>query len=62
MTERAEPLGAPPVAVPCEVTADIEALRTSGATNMLARDVVARLAEEFGFEERARWVRLNPGL
>jgi hypothetical protein len=62
MTERAEPAGAQPVLVPREVFEGIEAVRVSGATNMLARDVVARLAEELGFMESARWIRQNPGL
>lgn len=35
----------------------IEAVRRSGLTNMLDRPAVARIAEEMGFEESARWVR-----
>jgi hypothetical protein len=62
MTERAEPVYAQPVVVPRVVFEGIEAVRASGATNMLARDVVADLAEDLGFEESAAWIRKNPRL
>ena len=44
------------VRVPKAVLDGLEAVRTSGLTNMLDRPVVARLASEFGFEEAARWI------
>jgi hypothetical protein len=37
-------------------------LRGSGLTNMLARDVVAGLAEDLGFDAAAAWIRANPGI
>lgn len=49
------------VPVPREVLEGIEAVRRSGATNMLDRPRVAELAEAIGFEAAARWVRANPG-
>ena len=53
-----------PDAIPVtrEVFEGLEAVRRSGLTNMLDRHVVARLAEEMGYEESARWVRENGGL
>ncbi|HPD17956.1 MAG TPA: DUF5049 domain-containing protein [Planctomycetota bacterium] len=45
------------VKVPKAVLDGLEAVRRSGLTNMLDRPVVAQLAEEFGFEEAARWIR-----
>jgi len=45
------------VKVPKAVLDGLEAVRKSGLTNMLHRSVVAELAEEFGFEEAARWIR-----
>jgi len=47
------------VRVPKTVLDGLEAVRRSGFTNMLDRPVVARLAEEFGFEEAARWVETH---
>jgi hypothetical protein len=47
------------IRVPREVLAGLEAVRQSSLTNMLDRPAVAELAEEFGFEEAARWVRAN---
>jgi len=44
------------VKVPKAVLDGLEAVRKSGLTNMLDRPVVAELAQEFGFEEAARWV------
>jgi len=44
------------VRVPRRVFDGLEAVRRSGLTNMFDRPVVARLANEFGFEEAARWV------
>jgi len=40
----------------------LEAVRQSGIVNMLDRPVVARLAEEFGFDEAARWIEAHRGL
>ena len=54
--------GATPVEVSREVFDGIEAIRASGATNMLARNVVLKLAGELGFEESADWMRKNPML
>jgi len=44
------------VRVPKAVLDGLEAVRRSGLTNMLARTTVADLAEEFGFDETARWI------
>ena len=46
-----------PIKIPAEVLRGIEAVRVSGATNMLDRPTVASIAEEFGFEEAAIWLR-----
>jgi hypothetical protein len=61
VTERAERVGARPVAIPREVLEGLEAVRASGLTNMLARDVVAGLAEDLGFDAAAEQIRKNPG-
>ena len=45
------------VRVPKAVLDGLEAVRRSGLTNMLDRPVVAELAEEFGFDDAARWIR-----
>jgi len=47
------------VKVPKAVLDGLEAVRRSGLTNMLDRPVVAELAEEFGFEGAARWIRTH---
>ena len=47
------------VKVPKAVLDGLEAVRKSGLTNMLDRPVVAELAEEFGFEKAARWVKAH---
>ena len=47
------------VRVPKAVLDGLEAVRTSGLTNMLDRPVVAQLAREFGFEEAARWIKAH---
>jgi len=47
------------VKVPKAVLDGLEAVRKSGLTNMLDRPVVAELAEEFGFEEAARWINTH---
>jgi len=38
----------------------IEAVRLSGATNMLDRPLVVRIAGELGFPEAARWIETHP--
>lgn len=48
------------IAVSAEVWEGINAVRQSGLTNMLDRPVVARLANELGYPEAARWVAENP--
>jgi hypothetical protein len=50
------------VPVSAEIFAGIEAVRLSGATNMLDRPVVAEIAEALGYGEAARWVRQNRNL
>jgi hypothetical protein len=47
----------PKVRVPQGVLDGLEAVRTSGLTNMLDRPVIAELAREFGFEKAARWIK-----
>ena len=47
------------VRVPKAVLDGLEAVRQSGLTNMLDRPVVARLANEFGFDRAARWVEAH---
>ena len=47
------------IRVPKHVLDGLEAVRQSGLTNMLDRPVVARLAEEMGFEGAARWVEAH---
>lgn len=44
------------ITVPREVLEGLEAVRTSGTTNMLDHPAVAKLAEVMGYEETARWV------
>jgi len=39
-----------------EVLDGLEAVRTSGLTNMLDRPVVIELARRMGFDETARWI------
>lgn len=48
-----------PVTVSREVFEGIEAVRQSGATNMLDRPRVAELAQEMGFYATAAWVLEN---
>jgi len=47
------------IRVPKGVLEGLEAVRESGVTNMLNRPVVARLAEEMGFKEAARWIETH---
>jgi len=42
-----------------DVMRGLDAVRESGLTNMLARDTVARLAREWGFEATARWIETH---
>ncbi len=50
------------IRVPKDVLDGLEAVRQSGLTNMLDWPVVARLAEEMGFETAAEWVANNKRL
>ena len=43
-----------------EVLDGLEAVRTSGLTNMLDRPVVIELARRMGFEGTARWIMTHP--
>lgn len=45
------------VPVPADVLEGLEAVRTSGKTNMLNVPMVVKLALEVGFPEAALWVR-----
>lgn len=54
---RADEKGA--VVVPRGIYEGILAVRDSGATNMLARDEVARIAEEMDHPKAAEWVRTH---
>ena len=45
------------IRIPKRVYEGLEAVRKSGLTNMFDRPRVAELAEEFGFQEAADWVR-----
>jgi hypothetical protein len=47
------------IRVPKDVLDGLEVVRQSGLTNMLDRPVVARLAEEMGFEDAARWIEAH---
>jgi hypothetical protein len=51
-----------PVPVPREVFDGIEAVRTSGATNMLDRPRVIELLCDMGFDEAATWVEAHRDL
>ncbi|MEW5748998.1 MAG: DUF5049 domain-containing protein [Candidatus Thermoplasmatota archaeon] len=50
------------ISVGREVYDGVEAVRQSGATNMIDRPRVIEIAEAMGFEAAARWIRENPGL
>ncbi len=54
-------LGNAPVRVPRTVLDGIDRVRESGLTNMLDRPRVAHLAEFFGYEESAAWIRVHRG-
>lgn len=46
--------------VPLLVWQGLNAVRLSGLTNMLDRPMVARIAEELGYPDAARWILQNP--
>ena len=46
-----------PIAISKSVMEALEAVRLSGATNMLDRPRVIELLDEMGFDEAAEWVR-----
>ena len=48
------------IPIPALVWQGIDAVRLSGLTNMLDRPVVARLAEELGYPDAARWIEAHP--
>jgi len=48
-----------PVAVPAKVLAAIEAVRDSGAANMLDRNRVIEIARAFGADEAADWIEAH---
>jgi hypothetical protein len=48
-----------PVAVPAKVLAAIEAVRDSGATNMLDRNRVIEIARAFGTDDAADWIEAH---
>ncbi len=48
-----------PIPISREVFQGIDAVRLSGATNMLDRPRVIEILEEMGFDEAAEWVRRN---
>lgn len=56
---RARLEGAEPVRVPAKVLAVLEAVRDSGATNMLDRHRVIEIARAFGCGEAADWIEAN---
>jgi hypothetical protein len=47
------------VRIPAAVWEGLEAVRQSGATNMLDRPRVIELAEMMGYDETAEWLREN---
>lgn len=51
-----------PVRVPPDVLKGLEAVRQSGATNMVDRPAVVRLARMMGHDEAADWIEANRGL
>jgi hypothetical protein len=48
-----------PIRVPAGVLRGLEAVRLTGATNMLDRPRVIEIAEMMGEDETAAWVRAN---
>ena len=51
----------PPITVPAAVWQGLEAVKDSGATNMLDRPAVIKIAEFLGFHETARWIEGHHG-
>ena len=47
------------IPVPAAVWQGIDAVRSSGLTNMLDRPAVVRIAGELGFHEAARWIEAH---
>ena len=50
-----------PIPVPASVWQGLEAVRQSGATNMLDRPAVIQIAQELGYPETVQWIEDNPG-
>ncbi len=50
-----------PITVPAAVWRGLEAVKDSGATNMLDRPAVIKIAEFLGFHETARWIEAHHG-
>ena len=50
------------IRVPKDVLDGLEAVRLSGLSNMFDRPVVARLAEEMGYDEAAEWIETHKRL
>ena len=50
-----------PIPVPDAVWQGLEAVRRSGATNMLDRPAVIQIAQELGYPETARWIEGHHG-
>ena len=51
-----------PIAVSAEVFEGLEAVRTSGLTNMFDRPRVIEIAEMMGYDETAEWLASNRNL
>lgn len=48
-----------PVPIPADVFEGLEAVRRSGLTNMLDRPRVIEIAELWGYDETAEWLRTH---
>jgi len=48
-----------PIPIPAAVFDGLEAVRRSGLTNMLDRPRVIEIAELWGYDETAAWLRTN---
>lgn len=51
-----------PVPIPADVFEGLEAVRRSGLTNMLDRPRVIEIAELWGYDATAKWLRENRNL
>jgi len=51
-----------PIPIPAAVFDGLEAVRRSGLTNMLDRPRVIEIAELWGYDETATWLRVNRNL